>query len=228
MNILICDDDKEIVDAIEIYLKNEGYDIYKAYDGVEALDIVRREDINLIIMDIMMPKLDGMRATMKIREEKNIPIIMLSAKSEDYDKITGLNVGADDYVTKPFNPLELIARVRSQFRRYVSLGSMEKKTGVYKSGGLVVDDEAKTVTVDGELVPVTPIEFGILKLLTENAGKVFSMSKIYEAVWNEPSFNPENTVAVHVRRIREKIEIDPKDPRYLKVVWGIGYKIEKI
>ncbi|HHU17372.1 MAG TPA: response regulator transcription factor [Clostridiales bacterium] len=228
MNILICDDDKEIVDAIEIYLKNEGYDIYKAYDGVEALDIVRREDINLIIMDIMMPKLDGMRATMKIREEKNIPIIMLSAKSEDYDKITGLNVGADDYVTKPFNPLELIARVRSQLRRYVSLGSMEKKTGVYKSGGLVVDDEAKTVTVDGELVPVTPIEFGILKLLTENAGKVFSMSKIYEAVWNEPSFNPENTVAVHVRRIREKIEIDPKDPRYLKVVWGIGYKIEKI
>ncbi|MGI6747842.1 MAG: response regulator transcription factor [Anaerovoracaceae bacterium] len=228
MNILICDDDKEIVDAIEIYLKNEGYDIYKAYDGVEALDIVRREDINLIIMDIMMPKLDGMRATMKIREEKNIPIIMLSAKSEDYDKITGLNVGADDYVTKPFNPLELIARVRSQLRRYVSLGSMEKKTGVYKSGGLVVDDEAKTVTVDGEQVPVTPIEFGILKLLTENAGKVFSMSKIYEAVWNEPSFNPENTVAVHVRRIREKIEIDPKDPRYLKVVWGIGYKIEKI
>lgn len=228
MNILICDDDKEIVDAIEIYLKNEGYDIYKAHDGIEALDIVRREDINLIIMDIMMPKLDGMRATMKIREEKNIPIIMLSAKSEDYDKITGLNVGADDYVTKPFNPLELIARVKSQLRRYVSLGSMEKKTGVYKSGGLVVDDEAKTVTVDGEQVPVTPIEFGILKLLTENAGKVFSMSQIYETVWNEPSFNPENTVAVHVRRIREKIEIDPKDPRYLKVVWGIGYKIEKI
>ncbi|MDD4564930.1 MAG: response regulator transcription factor [Eubacteriales bacterium] len=227
MNILICDDDRDIVDAIEVYLKNEGYNICKAYDGIEALDIVRREDINLILMDIMMPKLDGMRTTMKIREEKNIPIIMLSAKSEDYDKITGLNVGADDYITKPFNPLELIARVKSQLRRYVNLGSMEKKTGVFKSGGLMVDDEAKTVTVDGEQVTVTPIEFGILKLLTENAGKVFSMDKIYEAVWKEPSFSPENTVAVHVRRIREKIEINPKDPKYLKVVWGIGYKIEK-
>jgi DNA-binding response OmpR family regulator len=228
MNILICDDDREIVGAIEVYLKNEGYDIFKAYDGVEALDIVRREEIHLILMDIMMPKLDGMRTTMMIREEKNIPIIMLSAKSEDYDKITGLNVGADDYITKAFNPLELIARVKSQLRRYVNLGSLEKKTGVYKSGGLVVDDEAKTVTVDGEQVPVTPIEYGIIKLLTENAGKVFSMDRIYEAVWNEPSFNPENTVAVHIRRIREKIEINPKDPRYLKVVWGIGYKIEKL
>ena len=228
MNILICDDDREIVGAIEVYLKNEGYDIFKAYDGIEALDIVRKEEIHLILMDIMMPKLDGMRTTMKIREDKNIPIIMLSAKSEDYDKITGLNVGADDYITKPFNPLELIARVKSQLRRYVNLGSMEKKTGVFKSGGLVVDDEAKLITVDGEQVPVTPIEYGILKLLTENAGKVFSMDKIYEAVWNEPSFNPENTVAVHIRRIREKIEINPKDPRYLKVVWGIGYKIEKL
>ena len=228
MNVLICDDDKEIVGAIEVYLRNEGYKIYKAYDGIEALDIVRREEIHLILMDIMMPRLDGMRTTMKIREEKNIPIIMLSAKSEDYDKITGLNVGADDYITKPFNPLELIARVKSQLRRYVSLGSLEKKTGVFKSGGLMVDDEAKTVTVDGEQVPVTPIEYGIIKLLTEYAGKVFSMDKIYEAVWNEPSFNPENTVAVHIRRIREKIEINPKDPRYLKVVWGIGYKIEKI
>jgi DNA-binding response OmpR family regulator len=228
MNILICDDDREIVGAIEVYLKNEGYDIFKAYDGIEALDIVRREDVHLILMDIMMPRLDGMRTTMKIREEKNIPIIMLSAKSEDYDKITGLNVGADDYITKPFNPLELIARVKSQLRRYVNLGSLEKKTGVFKSGGLIVDDEAKTVTVDGEQVPVTPIEYGILKLLTESAGKVFSMDQIYEAVWNEPSYNPENTVAVHVRRIREKIEINPKDPRYLKVVWGIGYKIEKL
>jgi len=228
MNVLICDDDKEIVGAIEVYLRNEGYKIYKAYDGIEALDIVRREEIHLILMDIMMPRLDGMRTTMKIREEKNIPIIMLSAKSEDYDKITGLNVGADDYITKPFNPLELIARVKSQLRRYVSLGSLEKKTGVFKSGGLMVDDEAKTVTVDGEQVPVTPIEYGIIKLLTEYAGKVFSMDKIYEAVWNEASFNPENTVAVHIRRIREKIEINPKDPRYLKVVWGIGYKIEKI
>ena len=228
MNILVCDDDKEIVGAIEIYLKNEGYTVYKAYNGIEALDIVREKDIQLIIMDIMMPKLDGMKTTMKIREDKNIPIIMLSAKSEDYDKITGLNIGADDYITKPFNPLELIARVKSQLRRYVSLGSLEKKSGVYKTGGLVVDDEAKTVSVDGEQVPVTPIEFGILKFLTKNAGKVFSMDQIYEAVWNEPAYKPENTVAVHVRRIREKIEINPKDPRYLKVVWGIGYKIEKI
>lgn len=228
MNILICDDDKEIVEAIEVYLKNEGYVIFKAYDGVEALDVVRKDDIHLVLMDIMMPKLDGMRTTMKIREEKNIPIIMLSAKSEDYDKITGLNVGADDYITKPFNPLELIARVKSQLRRYVNLGSLEKKKGVCKSGGLIVDDEAKAITLDGEQVIFTPIEYGILKLLTENAGKVFSMDKIYEAVWNEPSFNPENTVAVHIRRIREKIEINPKNPRYLKVVWGIGYKIEKI
>lgn len=228
MNILICDDDKEIVGAIEIYLKNEGYSTYRAYDGIEALDIIRREDIQLILMDVMMPRMDGMTTTMKIREEKNIPIIMLSAKSEDYDKITGLNVGADDYITKPFNPLELVARVKSQLRRYVNLGSMEKKTGVYKTGGLIVDDEAKIVSLDGEQIAVTPIEFGILKLLTENAGKVFSMDQIYEAVWNEPAFNPENTVAVHIRRIREKIEINPKDPRYLKVVWGIGYKIEKI
>ena len=228
MNVLICDDDREIVGAIEVYLKNEGYRIFKAYDGMQALDIVAREDIHLILMDIMMPKLDGMRTTMRIREEKNIPIIMLSAKSEDYDKITGLNVGADDYITKPFNPLELIARVKSQLRRYVDLGSLEKKTGVYKTGGLIVDDEAKTITLDGEQVVVTPIEYGIIKFLTENAGKVFSMDQIYEAVWKEPSYNPENTVAVHIRRIREKIEINPKNPRYLKVVWGIGYKIEKI
>ncbi|WP_130863775.1 response regulator transcription factor [Bacilliculturomica massiliensis] len=228
MNILVCDDDREIVGAIEVYLKNEGYEIFKAYDGIEALDILDREDIHLILMDVMMPRMDGMRATMKIREEKNIPIIMLSAKTEDYDKITGLNVGADDYICKPFNPLELIARVRSQLRRYVNLGSMEKKTGTYQSGGLVVDDESKSVTVDGEQIPVTPIEYGILKYLTQNAGKVFSMEQIYEAVWNETAYNPENTVAVHIRRIREKIEINPKEPRYLKVVWGIGYKIEKI
>ena len=227
MNILVCDDDREIVGAIEIYLKNEGYQVYKAYDGLEALNVVEKEEIHLILMDIMMPKLDGMRATMRIREDKNIPIIMLSAKSEDYDKITGLNAGADDYITKPFNPLELVARVKSQLRRYTSLGSMEKRSGVYRSGGLVVDDEQKCVTLDGEQVPVTPIEYGILKLLTANAGKVFSMEQIYEAVWKEPAYNPENTVAVHVRRIREKIEINPKDPRYLKVVWGIGYKIEK-
>ena len=228
MNILVCDDDKEIAGAIEIYLRNEGYQVFKAYDGVQALDIVDNQKIHLIIMDIMMPKMDGVQATMKIREEKNIPIIMLSAKSEDYDKITGLNVGADDYVTKPFNPLELIARVKSNLRRYVDLGSMEKKSGVYKSGGLVVDDEEKTVTVDGEEVAVTPTEFGIIKLLVKDAGRVYSMDQIYEAVWKEPAYNPENTVAVHIRRIREKIEINPKDPRYLKVVWGIGYKIEKI
>lgn len=228
MNILVCDDDREIVGAIEIYLKNEGYEIFKAYDGMEALEVLDRNEIHLVLMDVMMPRMDGMRTTMKIREEKNIPIIMLSAKSEDYDKITGLNVGADDYICKPFNPLELIARVKSQLRRYVNLGSMEKVTGTYQSGGLVVDDEQKSVTLDGESVSVTPIEYGILKLLTQNAGKVFSMEQIYEAVWNETAYNPENTVAVHIRRIREKIEINPKEPRYLKVVWGIGYKIEKI
>lgn len=228
MNILVCDDDKEIVNAIEVYLRNEGYNIFKAYNGLEALDVLDKNEIHMVLMDIMMPKLDGMRATMKIREEKNIPIIMLSAKSEDYDKITGLNVGADDYITKPFNPLELIARVKSQLRRYVDLGSMEKRTGVFKTGGLVIDDEQKNITLDGEQVVVTPIEYGILKLLTENAGRVFSMEQIYESVWKEPAYNPENTVAVHIRRIREKIEINPKNPRYLKVVWGIGYKIEKL
>ena len=231
INILVCDDDKEIAGAIEIYLRNEGYNVFKAYDGREALETARRENIHLIIMDVMMPNMDGVQATMKIREEKNIPIIMLSAKSEDYDKITGLNVGADDYVTKPFNPLELIARVKSQIRRYVNLGSIagsQAVEGVYSSGGLVVDDNSKTVMLDGEQVVVTPIEFGILKFLTESAGRVFSMDQIYEAVWKEPAYNPENTVAVHIRRIREKIEIDPKNPKYLKVVWGIGYKIEKL
>ncbi|MEY8366203.1 response regulator transcription factor [Anaerovoracaceae bacterium 41-7] len=228
MNILVCDDDKEIAGAIEIYLRNEGYTVFKAFDGIEALNYARNQQLHLIIMDVMMPKMDGVQATMKIREEKNIPIIMLSAKSEDYDKITGLNVGADDYITKPFNPLELIARVKSQLRRYVDLGSMEKKSGVYKTGGLEVDDDEKAVRIDGEYVTVTPTEFGILKLLTENAGKVFSMEQIYENVWNEPAYNPENTVAVHIRRIREKIEINPKNPKYLKVVWGIGYKIEKL
>jgi len=228
MNILVVDDDREIASAIEVYLKNEGYNVVKAYDGLEALAALKREEFQLILMDIMMPKLDGMQATMKIRDESNIPIIMLSAKSEDYDKITGLNIGADDYITKPFNPLELIARVKSQLRRYVNLGSMEVKKGVFRTGGLEVDDETKSVTVDGMPVTVTPIEFGILKLLTANAGRVFSMEQIYEAVWNEPAYSPENTVAVHIRRIREKIEINPKNPKYLKVVWGIGYKIEKI
>ena len=228
MNILVCDDDREIVNAIEIYLSNEGYTIFKAYDGLEALNVVEKEELHLISMDVMMPKMDGLRATMKIREENNIPIIILSAKSEDYDKITGLNVGADDYITKPFNPLELIARVKSLLRRYTNLGSLEKKTGVFKTGGLVIDDEQKSVEVDGKPISLTPIEYGILKMLTEHAGRVFSMDQIYETVWNEPAYNPENTVAVHIRRIREKIEINPKDPKYLKVVWGVGYKIEKI
>lgn len=237
INILVCDDDKEIAGAIEIYLRNEGYRVFKAYDGAEALRVAREQPLHLIIMDIMMPRMDGIQATMKIREEKNIPIIMLSAKSEDYDKIIGLNVGADDYVTKPFNPLELVARVKSQLRRYVRLGSIdgkagqkasEQREGVYATGGLVVDDKQKIVSMDGQPVAVTPIEFGILCYLTRHAGRVFSIEQIYEAVWNEPAYNPENTVAVHIRRIREKIEIDPKNPRYLKVVWGIGYKMEKL
>ncbi len=230
VNILVCDDDKEIAGALEIYLRNEGYNVFKAYDGMEALNIVKQNQIHLILMDVMMPNLDGIQATMKIREENNIPIIMLSAKSEDYDKIIGLNVGADDYITKPFNPLELIARVKSHLRRFTRLGSMdtEGKEGIYTSGGLEVDDNEKKITVDGELIPVTPTEFGILKLLTQNAGKVFSIEQIYESVWNESAYNPENTVAVHIRRIREKIEINPKNPKYLKVVWGIGYKVEKL
>lgn len=228
MNILVCDDEREIVDALEIYLVNEGYRVFKAYDGMEALDILEKETIHLVLMDIMMPRMDGMRALMKIREERNIPVIMLSAKSEDYDKITGLNLGADDYVTKPFNPLELMARVRSQLRRYTNLGSMEQEKNRYRSGGLEVDDEQKQVRVDGESVELTPTEYGILLLLIRNPGKVFSMEQIYEKVWKEPAYNPENTVAVHIRRIREKIEINPRDPKYLKVVWGVGYKIEKI
>ncbi len=228
MNILVCDDEKEIVEAIEIYLKNEGYTVFKAYNGAEAIEVFGKADIQLAIMDIMMPVMDGIRATMKIREKYNIPVLMLSAKSEDTDKILGLNLGADDYVTKPFNPLELLARVKSLLRRYVSLGSFVPKTGVYQSGGLVVDDNAKEVRVDSEPVRLTPVEYKIIKLLCENAGRVFSIDQIYEQVWNEPSFSPENTVAVHIRRIREKIEISPKEPKYLKVVWGIGYKIEKL
>lgn len=228
MNILICDDEKEIVDAIGIYLKNEGHEIYKGYNGIDALDTIEDSDIHLIIMDIMMPKMDGLIATMKIREFKNIPVIMLSAKSEDTDKIMGLNMGADDYITKPFNPLELIARVQSQLRRYTKLGSIEEKENVFQTGGLVVEDDNKKITVDGEEVRLTPVQYKILKLLIENKGNVFSIDKIYEKVWNETAYNPENTVAVHIRKIREKIEINPKEPKYLKVVWGIGYKVEKI
>ena len=228
MNILVCDDQPEIVDAIEIYLKNEGYQIFKAFDGLEAIEKLEQNQIHLISMDVMMPRMDGIRATLKIRESKNIPVIMLSAKSEDTDKIMGLNIGADDYVTKPFNPLELIARVKSQLRRYTKLGSAQSTENVFQTGGLTVDDERKEVTVDGEAVRMTPVEYKILLLLIKNAGRVYSIDQIYEQVWNEPAYSPENTVAVHIRRIREKIEINPKEPKYLKVVWGIGYKIEKI
>ncbi len=227
--ILVCDDDREIADAIEIYLTNEGYQVVKAYNGFEALDVLEQTEVHLIIMDIMMPKMDGMRATLKIRESKNIPIIMLSAKSEDYDKIMGLNMGADDYLTKPFNPLELIARVKSQLRRYTRLGSMQiQSKGIYRNGGLELNEETREVTVDGEAVRLTPVEFGILSFLIKEPGRVFSIDQIYENVWKEPSFSPENTVSVHIRRIREKIEINPKEPKYLKVVWGVGYKIEKL
>jgi DNA-binding response OmpR family regulator len=228
MNILVCDDDKAIVEAIEIYLENEGYKIFKAFNGIEAIEVIRDHEIHLIIMDIMMPKMDGIRATMKIREENNIPLIMLSAKSEDSDKVIGLNIGADDYITKPFNPLELIARVKSQLRRYTTLGGMETRSNVYQTGGLMIDDESKTITVDGEEVHLTPVQYKMLKFLTENAGKVFSIEEIYEKVWNETVHSPENTVSVHIRKIREKIEINPKEPKYLKVVWGVGYKVEKI
>ena len=229
-NILVVDDDKEIVESIEIYLKNEGFNIFKAYNGIEALEILVEKEIHLILMDIMMPKLDGIKATIKIREEKNIPIILVSAKSEDTDKIIGLNIGADDYITKPFNLLELIARVKSNLRRYVTLGNYDNNFNkdILKSGGLELNISTKEVKVDGEVVKITPIEFKILKLLLSNKGRVFSIDEIYEKVWNEESFNVENTVAVNIRRIREKIEINPKEPRYLKVVWGVGYKIEKL
>ena len=226
-NILVCDDEKSIVDAIEIYLKQENYNIIKAYNGEEALHALEQNEIHLILLDIMMPKMDGLNTTIKIRERLNIPIIILSAKSEDTDKILGLNFGADDYITKPFNPLELLARVKSQMRRYTTLGSIAEKSNIIKIGGLELDKDAKEVRVEGEKVKLTATEYGILQLLMENAGKVFSIDQIYENVWKELSFAPENTVSVHIRRIREKIEINPKEPRYLKVVWGIGYKIEK-
>ncbi|MDP4090946.1 MAG: response regulator transcription factor [Bacillota bacterium] len=226
-NVLVVDDDDEIRDAVEIYIKNEGFKVYKAKDGIDALMLLEEKEIHLIIMDIMMPKMDGIRATFKIREKRNIPIIMLSAKSEDTDKILGLNIGADDYVTKPFNPLELTARVKSQLRRYTNLGMYKQTVDEISVKGLILNKASKIVTVDGEEIRFTPIEFGILQLLMENAGRVFSIDEIYERVWKEPYYNADNTVSVHIRRIREKIEINPKEPRYLKVVWGIGYKIEK-
>lgn len=228
--ILVCDDDKDIVEAIDIYLTQEGYEVLKAYDGDEAIKVLKRNEVDLLIMDVMMPRLDGIRATLKIRENMSLPIIILSAKSEDADKILGLNIGADDYITKPFNLLELVARVKSQLRRYTQLGSTARSDNQseFRTGGLVIRDDLKEVTVDGEKVKLTPIEYNILLLLVKNQGKVFSINQIYENIWNEEAIGADNTVAVHIRHIREKIEINPKEPRYLKVVWGVGYKVEKI
>lgn len=228
--ILVCDDDKDIVEAIDIYLTQEGYEVLKAYDGDEAIKVLKRNEVDLLIMDVMMPRLDGIRATLKIRENMSLPIIILSAKSEDADKILGLNIGADDYMTKPFNPLELVARVKSQLRRYTQLGSTARSDNQseFRTGGLVIRDDLKEVTVDGEKVKLTPIEYNILLLLVKNQEKVFSINQIYENIWNEEAIGADNTVAVHIRHIRKKIEINPKEPRYLKVVWGVGYKVEKI
>lgn len=230
INILVCDDDKEIVDAIEIYLQQEGFNILKAYNGQEAIEILKKNNnVQLVLMDIMMPVMDGIHATLKIRETNSLPIIFLSAKSQDTDKILGLNMGADDYITKPFNPLELIARVKASLRRYTELGNLNvDNNAIFKSGGLVINDDTKEVYVDGNDVKLTPIEYNILLLLVKNQGKVFSINQIYENIWNEEAVAADNTVAVHIRHIREKIEINPKEPRYLKVVWGVGYKIEKI
>ena len=229
LTVLVVDDDREIVESIAIFLQADGYLVRKAYNGLEALDIVMTENVHLIILDIMMPELDGIKTLLKVRESKNLPIILLSAKSEDADKILGLTAGADDYITKPFNPSELVARVKSQLRRYTQLGNMNQQTAgqVYKCGGLAINDDNKEVTVDGELIKLTPIEYNILLLLVKNAGKVFSIDEIYEQIWNEEAIGADNTVAVHIRHIREKIEINPREPRYLKVVWGVGYKIEK-
>lgn len=226
--ILICDDDKAIVDAIGIYLAQEGYEIRKAYDGKQAVEMVEKEDVSLLIIDVMMPVMDGIHAVLKIRSFSSIPILFLSAKTEDVDKILGLNVGADDYIAKPFSPVELIARVKSALRRYTSYGSCKTdETTTYGVRGLLIDDREKKVTVDDEEVKLTPIEYQILLLLVRNPGRVFSTQQIYEMIWNEEAYGAENTVAVHIRHIREKIEINPKEPRYLKVVWGVGYKIER-
>ena len=225
-NILICDDERDIVTALKIYLSSEGYGLYEAYTGREALEIVRKHNIHLVLMDIMMPEMDGISATAKLREEYNIPIILLTAKSEDTDKVLGLNIGADDYITKPFNPIEVLARVRSQLRRYTTLGGMEQKPSKLVIGPIAVDDETKSVTVDGESVNLTPIEYNILLLLMRHPGRVYSSGQIYEQVWNEAAFGSEGAVAVHIRHLWEKLEINPSDPRYLKVVWGLGYKME--
>ncbi len=226
MNVLVVDDDREIVDSIAIFLSGESYNVLKAYDGIEALDILSENEVHLIVLDIMMPRLDGIKTLMKLRESKNVPVILLSAKSEDADKILGLTAGADDYVTKPFNPSELVARVKSQLRRYTTLGSMEKQSGEIVIDGLYINTENKTVKVDGEDIRLTPIEYKILELLAKNRKRVFSAEDIYRNVWNEETVVGDNTIAVHIRHIREKIEINPKEPKYLKVVWGIGYKID--
>ena len=228
-NILVCDDDKEIVEAIEIYLSQEGYHILKAYDGMQALKLLETEDVHLLILDVMMPRLDGIHATLKIREKHSIPIIILSAKSEDVDKILGLNVGADDYVTKPFNPLELVARAKSQLRRYTQLGGTAKEESetIYETGGLRMNDDLKEVTVDGESVKLTPIEFDIPYLLASNPGKVFSTDEIFEKVWNEKVYEANNTVMVHIRRLRGKMKEDERQDKIITTVWGVGYKIEK-
>jgi len=226
-NILICDDDHDIVNALKIYLSNETYKLFEAYTGKEALEVMNNQDIHLLLMDIMMPEMDGITAMVKIREFTNVPIILITAKSEDSDKILGLNIGADDYITKPFNPIEVIARVKSQLRRYMQLGSASLKTDVVSIGGIELDDIEKTVKVDGNEISLTPTEYEILKLLISNPGKVFSPKDIYRKVWNDAPFGNEKTVAVHIRHIREKIEISPADPRYLKVIWGQGYKFER-
>ena len=224
--ILVCDDDKEMVEAIDIYLQKEGYQVLKAYDGEEALEILKEKEVHLLIIDVMMPRLDGIRATLKIREESSIPIIILSAKTEDADKILGLNIGADDYVTKPFNPLEVIARVKAQLRRYAYLGGIKPQPPKsLRVGDIELDDDAKQVTLCGEPVSFTPTEYEILKLLMQNPGKVFSSREIYQKIWNDVPIGAEGTIAVHIRHIREKLEIDPGNPRYLKVVWGKGYKL---
>lgn len=225
-NILVCDDEKDIVSALTIYLTTGGYQVYPAYDGIEALNILERQDIHLVLLDIMMPKLDGISTLAKIRDRSNVPVIFLTAKSEDVDKIQGLNLGADDYVTKPFNPVEVLARVKSQLRRYLQLGGGTVKPTALRLGGIALDDRTKEVTLDGELVSLTPREYEILRLLMGNPGTVFSPKQIYRVVWGEEPYGVENAVAVHIRHLREKLEINPSDPRYIKVVWGQGYKME--